>query len=362
MSYRIGRRRVAIAVVAGLVAVSAAHVATSEVIEQILVKVNGEIFTKSDLENRQVQELRQRGQQIDLKSEQANAELRKALMEVTPMIMVNVIDEMLLVQRGKELGYRLTDDTFKNVVDSIKKENKLESEAQFQAALKQENMTMADLRRNVERSMIVSRVQQAEVFGRIAVSEDEASKYYKEHVNEFTTPSSIMLREVLVAVPADPKGVNVAADDAAKEKAEALRRRVTGGEAFEKVATETSEAASKANGGLIGPFKVDELTPEFRKIVETMKAGDVSQVVRTQRGYQILKLESSSPTQIIPFEQAREQISEKVANEKRRQETVKYLAKLRTEAIIEFKNDDVKKAYEEGLAQQAKQVAGTQGL
>jgi peptidyl-prolyl cis-trans isomerase SurA len=358
MSYRTVCRCAAMATLASLVSLGAA----SEVIEQILVKVNGEIFTKSDLENRQVQELRQRGQQIDLKTEQGNAELRKALTEVTPMIMVNVIDEMLLVQRGKELGYRLNDEQFKSVVDSIKKENKLESEAQFQAALKQENMTMADLRRNVERSMIVNRVQQAEVFGRIAVSEDEAAKYYKEHSSEFTTPASIMLREILVAVPADAKGLNVALDDAAKEKADALRRRVTSGEAFDKVSAEVSDAASKANGGLIGPFKVDELSPDFRKIVDTMKAGDISQVVRTQRGYQILKLESSSPTQVIPFEQAREQISERVVTDKRRQEFIKYLAKLRTEAIIEFKNDDVKKAYEEGLAQQAKQMAASQGL
>ena len=52
---------------------------------------------------------------------------------------------MLLVQRGKELGYTLTDEQFKNIIENIKKENKIESEEAFQAALKQENMTMAEL-------------------------------------------------------------------------------------------------------------------------------------------------------------------------------------------------------------------------
>ena len=62
---------------------------------------------------------------------------------------------MLLVQRGKELGYTLSDEQFKSVVDNIKKENKIETDEQFQAALKQENMTLADLRRKLERQMIV---------------------------------------------------------------------------------------------------------------------------------------------------------------------------------------------------------------
>jgi parvulin-like peptidyl-prolyl isomerase len=166
-----------------------------------------------------------------------------------------------------------------------------------------------------------------------------------------------MLREILIAVPTDAKGINVAADDAAKERADEIRRRVTSGEAFDKVAGEVSDAASKANGGLIGPFKLDDLSPDFRKIIGALKTGEVSPAVRTQRGYQILKLESSSPTAVLPFEQAREQISDRVFTDKRKQEFQKYLAKLRAEAIIEWKNDDVKKAYEEGLAQQAKQLA-----
>ena len=84
--------------------------ARAEIIEQILVKVNGEIFTKSDLEQRQIATLRQKGQQFDLKGDPSNQQLRKALDEITPGIMVDAIDEMLIVQRGKELGYKLSDE------------------------------------------------------------------------------------------------------------------------------------------------------------------------------------------------------------------------------------------------------------
>src|ERR1043166_1208071 len=221
-------------VVAAALSLAAAGVSRAEIIEQILVKVNGEIFTKSDLEQRQVAALRQKGQALDLKSDPNNVALKKALDEITPQIIVDAVDEMLIVQRGKELGYKLSDEQFKSVVDNIRKENKIESDEQFQAALKAENMTMADLRRNLERSMIVQRVQQNEVMGKIGVSEDEARGYYDSHLNEFTPPQSITLREILIAVPSDGKTVNVGLDEAAKTKADAIRERITKGEADRK--------------------------------------------------------------------------------------------------------------------------------
>ena len=325
----------------------------AEIVEQVLVKVNGEIFTKTELEQKQVQVLRQRGQPFDLKSDPNNQQLRKALDEITPAIMVDVVNEMVVVQRGKELGYTLSNEQFKSVVDNIKKENKIETEEQFQAALKSENMTMADLRRQLERSMIRQRVEQNEVLGKIGVSETEGRAYYETHTSEFTTPPTVTMREILVTVPADARGINVAADEAAKARAEEIRTRVTAGkDNFEQLASQVSESPSKANGGLIGPLSMQDISPDLRKVVEAMKPGDVTELIRTSRGYQILKLESKTDAQTLSFEQAREQISERVFTDKRKVEYLKYLEKLRAQAIIEWKNPDVKRAFEEGLKQQ----------
>ena len=342
--------------VAGLAAVlcSAAVLTTSglraEIIEQILVKVNGEIFTKSDLEQRQVQLLRQKGQQIDLKPDQSNDQLRQALDEVTPQLMVDAVDEMLIVQRGKELGYKLSDEQFKSVLDNIRKENKLDTDEQLQAALKSENLSMADLRRNLERQMIRQRVEQNEVIGKVGVTETEARAYYEAHLSEFTTPPSVTLREILVSVPVNAAGVNVAAEEAAKARVEEIRRRVTtGGEGFDKLAADVSDAPSKANAGLIGPISVNDVAPDLRKLIDTMKPGTVSDVMRTARGFQVLKLETMTTAETLGFEQAREQISDRVFTDKRRGEFQKYVEKLRAQAIIEWKNENVHKAFDEGL-------------
>src|SRR4051812_42887409 len=272
------RNLVRAAGVAAVVLAFLAPMAHSEILEQVLVKVNGEIFTKTDLETRQVGEIRQRGKQIDLSTAQGNEELRKAIAEVTPSLLVGVVDEMLIVQRGKELGYKVGEDQFKAILDNLKTQNKIENDEQLVAALKQENMTMADLRKNLERTVIAQRVQQAEVFGRVAVTDDEARRYYDAHMAEFTTPSSVMLREIAVNVPTDPRGINAAADDAAKARAEDIRKRVAGGKAFDRVAADVSDSASKANGGLIGPLNITELSPDFRKLIEALKPGEMTPV------------------------------------------------------------------------------------
>ena len=198
----------------------------AEIIEQILVKVNGEIFTKTDLETRQVAALRQQGPADRSEDDPSNAQLRKALDEITPQIMVDAVDEMLIVQRGKELGYKLSDEQFKSVLDNIKKENKIETEEQFQAALKQENMTMADLRRNLERQMIFS----ARAAERSARPRSPSPTTRRAATTTRTSASSRRRRPSRCArswspCRATPRCSTSAADEAAKAKAEAIRQR-----------------------------------------------------------------------------------------------------------------------------------------
>ncbi len=326
--------------------------ARAEILEQILVKVNGEIFTKTDLEARQITALRQRNLQVDPKTA-SNQQLKLLLDDITPTVLVDAVSEMLLVQRGKELGYALGDEQFKNVIDNIKKENKLETEEQFQAALKSENLTLADLRKNLERQMLAQRVQQNEVIGKLSVNDDESQAYYRAHITEFTTPPTISLRELLVAVPADARGVNVGVEEEAKAKIDAFRARAIAGESFETLVAEGSDSASKANGGLVGPLKLTDLSPELKNIIEPMTVGGVTPVLRSDRGFQIFKLESATPTEVLSYEQAKDQIGERVFASKRKELLQKYLEKLRAQAIIEWKNQELKKAYDLGLKQLA---------
>src|SRR5262245_4821 len=191
----------------------------ADVIEQVLVKVNGDIITKTELEQRQVAALRQRlnGKNVDPDMLKTDEQLKKALAEITPTVLVNAIDELLLLQRGKEMGLHLGDDQFKQVVNNIRKEQKLEKEEDFLRALAQENMTMDDLRKQLERQMLIEQVQRQEVGSKLTITEEEARQYYARHPEEFTDAGSIMLREIFVDVPASDAGINVAKDDEAQK-------------------------------------------------------------------------------------------------------------------------------------------------
>ena len=348
-----GRLVVVLAMVALAVATAHAGRATTgqapakETIERVLVKVNADIITQSDLEARQGATLRMRRESAQAMSD---AQLEKVLAEITPQIIVEAVDELLLLQRGRELGYRLTDDRFKEILETLKKENKIETEEQFQAALKSEGLTLADLRVRFEKNAIVQRVQEEEVLRRISISESEAKAYYEAHRAELTTPATMMLREILIAVPANKLGFSVGADEAAKAKADALHARLKAGESFEKAVADVSEAASKANGGLIGPISLSDIVPALQKILAPLKAGDLTEVTRTSTGYQIYKIDTLSPATVLPWEQARDEIGNRVAITKQGAEFAKYLLKLRAQAVIEWKNAELKKLYDQRAA------------
>jgi peptidyl-prolyl cis-trans isomerase SurA len=351
---RKGPRRTFLPVV--LLAVLASAPIGAEIIEQVLVNVNGDILTKTEFEQRQIAVLRTRPELGNVTPD--SPELRKAISEVTPQLILDAVDELLLIQRGREMGLALGDEQFTSILDNIKKSNNLEDDAQFQAALKQEGMTLADLRRQLERQMLASEAQRRDVVDKISVTEAEAQTYYEAHKGEFTTPSEITLREIFIEVPVTDRGVNVAEDDAAKAEAEAIRKRLVAGEPFPQLAAEASDAPSKANGGLIGPIKRDELAEALQKMLDPMKVGDLTAVLRTPRGYQILKLESRTDTKIRTFDEARSDISNKVGETKITGERMKYLDRLRAQATITWRNDELKKAYEVALAARQKALAG----
>jgi peptidyl-prolyl cis-trans isomerase SurA len=313
--------------------------------------VNGEIVTQTDFHRIQLAALREGPNQSD-PSRMTDAELSKTLAQITPRAIVTVIDEMLLAQRASELGLSVTDAQFNQVLESIRKDNKIESQEAFEAALKSEGMTLAQLKQMLSKRILIGQVQQREIGSRIDVTEAEERAYYDSHLSEFATTPSVTLREIQVNAVVDPvkKAVSVGALDEARERAVTIRERIVKGEAFEKVAAEASDAPSKANGGLIGPISRDEMNEDLLKMIAGMKVGDITPVMNTPNGAQFFQLQSSIESTTLPFDAARSRIADRLSSEKMDAEFKKYMARLREQAIIEWKNDDLRKAWEIGIA------------
>jgi peptidyl-prolyl cis-trans isomerase SurA len=327
----------------------------SKIVEKIIVKVNGEILTQSQLELEQIQQIRDRtpdGRQM------SNADVQKAMLELTPGILLNAIDELLLAQRGRELGIKYTDDNFKTSLEAVKKQNSIKDDAQLAKELATAGITLQQLRENFEKAWLMRGVQQKEIARNSALTEQEARQYYKAHPEEFTKPPTVTVREILVSVPTETvngqASFSAGLDDAAKEKINAIRARAIAGEDFVKLVGELSDSATKANGGIIGPAVIDDLNPAFKAAIEKLKPGEISEPVRLRAGYQLFKLESRTVGEAEPFETVRDQIAQKIYESRMDVETAKYLEKLRAQALIEWKDENYKKMYETASAARAK--------
>jgi peptidyl-prolyl cis-trans isomerase SurA len=324
------------------------------IIERIVVKVNGEIFTQTDLEQRQIEALRQKNQQVNAAADlQNDATLRAALATITPDLLINAVDELLLVQHGREQGYSLSDQQFQSIVDSVKKENKLDDQ-QLKVALAQEGLTLDSYRQMMERQAIVTYVQRQEIMNKATLTDEEARQYYDTHKSEFMKPAKMTLRQMTINVPTETRDgqqvFNVAADDAAKAKIEQARARVQKGESFATVAGEMSDSADKANGGLIGDVILDQMNPDLRAKLESLRPGETTEPVRVKGGYQMFEVDSKNPAEVEAFDKVREKISQKVYAERLDGETQKFLEKLRGTALIEWKDDNYKAMYDKAIA------------
>ena len=322
----------------------------AEVIEQVLVRVNGEILTLTEFERRQFAELQSRAEELG-KLPPNDPKLARAVAESVPRLILGAVDELLLMQRAREHGWALTDARFAEFVKDIREQYQLQDDAAFKKALESEGLTEADMRANLERDMLIRQVRTVEVLEKINVTEQEERAYYDANLKEFTTPGEVTLREILIEVPAGEGAARDAAEAKARATAEETRARLAAGEPFPRLAAEVSASGTKANGGLVGPLRVEALVPELQKALANLPVGGLSEVVRTPRGYQIIRVESRSETRVRPFEEARGEISRRLAEQKGRGEMLRYLERLRAQANIVWRHDELKKAYEKALAE-----------
>ena len=324
----------------------------STVIQKIIVKVNGEIFTQSELEFRQIQAIKNENQNLQIRnSEDLNTDpgLRAALAKVTPTLLIEAVDQLMLVQHAREINLKFSETIFSDWVAQSKKENKLDDQT-FLIALKQEGLTLAELRANIERAWLAEMVEQRELARNMTLTLEESRQYYDAHQDQFMKPSTVTLREILIAVPADTVGgkamFNVSADETARQKIVAIRERAQKGEDYATLVTEVSESGTKANGGLIEIKNTSELSPALSELLDKMKPGDITEPIRTRAGYQIIKLESRTSGEVEMFEKSREQITQYILMSRRDVERAKFLGKLRLQAVIEWKDDACKKMYD----------------
>lgn len=314
-----------------------------QVVEEIITRVNNQIITKSEFE-------RSKDQLRDEVKQQNPTDPDKAFADREKDVLRDLIDQQLLLDKGKDLGITGDTDLVKRL-DQMRKDMKLETMEDLEKEATKQGVSWEDFKQNMRNQIITQKVIGEEVGGKLSITKEEEQKFYDEHKNELEQPEYIRLSEILVApksvtpsiTPADqaaaPPAAQPPADDeaalnAASAKANDLLKQIHDGANFEDIAKKYSDGPSAADGGALGMFKRGQLAKELEDKTFAMKAGDVTDVIRTKQGYVILKVVDHQMAGIPPMKDVLPKIQDALYYQKLQPALRAYLTKLREEASI----------------------------
>ena len=223
-----------------------------------------------------------------------------------------LIDEKLQLKKAAELGITVTDDELNSEVEKAKKY--FDSEEKFNEFLKGQSMDLEYFRQSVKKELTISKLTD-KLTGNLAVTDEELKAYYDTHQNEFL---SVKASHILLDT---------------KEEAEKMLVRVKAGENFGELAKQNSkDPSAKENSGDLDYFRHGDMVEPFEKAAFALKPGEISEIVQTDFGFHIIKVEDSK---FDKYEDVKEQLKGSMINDKKSGEYEKLLEEMRKNAKIE---------------------------
>ena len=334
------------------------------VVEQIIARVNNSIITSSEY-------ARSKDQLKDEIKQQDPANADKLYVDKEKDVLRDLIDQQLLLEKGKDLGITADTELIKKL-DEMRKQMNLDSMEELEKAATAQGISYEDFKQNLRNQIITQQVIGREVGSHLNITKEEEQKFYEEHKKEMEQPEQIRLSEILVstqkaASPApktetkapnilsNPADAGNAATDpaatapptpmvgeadqlaAAEAKANALHDQIQKGGAFDDVAKKNSDGPSAAQGGDLGYFKRGTLSKELEDRTFAMKAGEVTDVIRTKQGFVILKVTEHQMAGIPTMKEMEPRIQDALYYQKLQPALRVYLKKLREESFIDVR-------------------------
>ena len=306
-----------------------------QVVDEVIAQVNDDVITLSMLkrENKErIETLKQSG----LSEQEATAEVNKR----QPELIATLVNEALLMQKGKELD--LSNDVEGEVnkrMLEVAKDQGINSMEKLDAAMRAGGVdpvgTRAMLRVEIMKQAVIQREVDSKIF--FGSTMDELQKYYQEHQDKFRKPENVTISEIFLSS---------AGKNEAEVKARALElvTQLRAGADFKKVAAANSERevngvrTAADSGGVVGAFEMPNLREDIANSVKNVKVGGVSDPLRTADGYQIFRVDERTPgSSTSTFNE--NQVREAITIERGTKARDEYLQTLRDEAYIKISDN-----------------------
>jgi|HubBroStandDraft_6_1064221.scaffolds.fasta_scaffold37552_2 peptidyl-prolyl cis-trans isomerase SurA len=304
----------------------------SELVNEIIAQVNNDIITRMDYLNALKEFREELAHQMAGKSE---AEVSAEYDKLKSTVLDLMIEDLLLEQKCKELNIDVEAEVNQELAN-IAKENGVSDAIAFEQQLKAQGVDPDEarktLRKNIQHHHVLEREVYMPLFQR--VTDKERREFYDKHKEAFIVPGDIVLSEIFLPLE------NETANDV-EQRARRLVTELRAGSDFEEAVMKNSPPAraSRAQKGKMGSFKVEDLKPDVKAAVASLKVGEVTDPIRLQDGFQIIRVDQRQEDIVHQFEepQVQRSITGELAKQKVVEAQKKYTKELREEAYILIK-------------------------
>ena len=292
------------------------------VFDRVAAKVNNEIITLSSVQEK-LEVLRQK-----YKNNRTSIDEKKLLKDVVEMM----VAEKLQLQEGKKMGLLVEESAVQAALKNIEKNNGLE-EGQLAVMLESEGRSLEAYKNHIRDQILVSKMTRFELGRRITVSDRKILKYYQANQKDYWEEVKIKVRHILILLDKE------ASSDKKNESYKHINgilSEIKNGKDFSDAAVEYSEDVSASSGGDVGYIEKGKMVPEFEKVVYSLKEGEISNVVETEFGFHIIKVDEIRPGRTLPLNEVKDKIKNILSVEKQKSAYAAWVKELRETAFIEI--------------------------
>jgi peptidyl-prolyl cis-trans isomerase SurA len=322
----------------------AAALRADNIVDEIIARVGDFIITRADFE-------KGKSTQIDELKERFPSNWQTKWSEKQKDVLRELIDQQLLLDKGKEEGITGEVETTKRL-DEIRKSMNLPSMEELQKAAEQQGVQYEDFKERIRIGIVTQLVISREVGSKIHITSEEVQSWYQQHQQDLTSPEHVKLSEILISTqsprPPAEKGKEqppmpmVLSDDPviaaqAEKHAQEVLAELRKGVKFEDLAKKESNGPTAAQGGDLGSFQRGELAKELEQKTFALKSGEYTDVIRTKQGYIIFKVVEHQNAGVPPIKEVDEKIRELIYSQKLEPSLRAYLTKLREESFIDIR-------------------------
>jgi parvulin-like peptidyl-prolyl isomerase len=301
----------------------------TRVVEEIVAKVNGRIITRGELD-KQKQVIEADLQQQGL----TGSALQQAESRRISDSLRDQIDQLLLVEKGKELNINVDADINRRIAE-IQSSSKISDPDKFHEWLREQSgETFEDFKDLMKNQFLTQRVISEEVYRNVVIPKADIEKYYNEHKSEFVRQEMVQLREILIAVTDTSPDKVAAAEKKAKNLVDRARK---GDGKFTDLARQFSDAPTATSDGELGAFKRGDLPRDLEDIVFKQNKGYVTDPIRRPAGFEIYKIDEKYAAGQASLDEVQGEITNKLMEPKVGPKVREYLTQLRQNAFLQIK-------------------------